>query len=84
MPLTKAELQRMNDFIEIMDLWLTRREQEIAEGTYYDDEDCDLAEGNTMPTPTQPFSDGPPERIHGEGREDEGFWDPPKPKPPTD
>jgi hypothetical protein len=83
MPLTKAELQRINDCIDMMDAWLTQRDLQIATGTYYDDDDEDeeLAEGNTIPTPTQPFSDGPPERIHGEGRKDQGFWGP-KPKPP--
>ena len=58
MPLTKAELQRINDCIDMMDAWLTQRDLQIAAGTYYDDEDEELAEGNTMPTPTQPLSSG--------------------------
>jgi hypothetical protein len=28
------------------------------------------------------FSDGAPQRIHGEGKKDQDFWGPPKPKPP--
>jgi hypothetical protein len=80
LPLSKSRMQKINDMIELMDLWLTRREQEIAAGTYYDDDDdddCKVAEGNTMPTPTQPFSDSPPEKIHGQP--DQELW-PPKPK----
>ena len=70
MPIERARLDRM---IAPMDAWLQRRDREIAEGTYYDDDcDEDLEEGNTFPVPTQaPFSDGAPERIHGEGKEDQ-------------
>ena len=82
MPLTKAELQRMNDFIEIMDLWLTRREKEIAQGTYYDDEEPDEPPCNPLNAPpSEPFySDGTPEKIHGQP--DQELW-PPKPRVPV-
>jgi hypothetical protein len=82
MPIERARLDRM---IAKMDAWLTQREQEQA--ARHDAEDREkeeeLARGNTMPTPTQPFSDSPPEKIHGEGREDqvESPW-PPKPRVP--
>jgi hypothetical protein len=80
MPLTKAELQRMNDFIEIVDLWLTRREKKIAEGTYYDDDDEASCNPLNAP-PGEPFySDSPPERIHG--KPDQELW-PPKPRVPV-
>jgi hypothetical protein len=68
MPIERARLDRM---ISLMDAWLQRRDREIAEGTYYDDDDeppCNPLDA----TPSEPFySDGPPERIHGEGREDQ-------------
>jgi hypothetical protein len=80
MPLTKSRLQRINDCLDMMDLWLAQRDREIAAGTYYDDEDEELAEGNTMPTPTQPFSDSPPTKIHGQP--DQEVW-PPKPRVPV-
>jgi hypothetical protein len=79
MALDRARLDRM---ISKMDAWLTQREQEQA--ARYDAEDREkeeeLARGNTMPTPTQPFSDGAPERIHGQP--DQELW-PPKPRVPV-
>ena len=80
MPIERARLDRM---ITLMDAWLQRRDREIAEGTYYDDDedrDCEIAEGNTMPTPQQPFSDSPPEKIHSQP--DQELW-PPKPRVPV-
>ena len=60
MALNRAKLDRI---IAKMDAWLTRREQEQA--TRHDAEERepeeDLSHGNTMPTPTQPFSDSPPD-----------------------
>jgi hypothetical protein len=80
MPLDRTKVDRM---ITMMDAWLTQKEQEQAAGICDDDKKEELAEGNTMPTPTQPFSDGTPAHIHGEGREDqvESPW-PPKPRVP--
>jgi hypothetical protein len=80
MPIEKAKILKL---IEMMDAFLKNRDQGIAEGTYYDDDedkDCELAEGNTMPTPTQPFSDGTPEKIHGQP--DQEVW-PPKARVPV-
>jgi hypothetical protein len=36
MPIERARLDRM---ISLMDAWLQRRDQEIAAGTYYGDDD---------------------------------------------
>jgi hypothetical protein len=79
MPLTKSTLQKMNDCIAMMDAWLTRRNQEIAAGTYYDDEDTDPVEflespGNRkMPVaepPAMPQEDSAPQKLHGAGTKD--------------
>ena len=60
MALDRVKLDRM---IAKADAWLTQREQEQA--ARHDSEDRQLEEGlargNTMPTPTQPFSDSPPD-----------------------
>jgi hypothetical protein len=66
MALDRAKLDRM---IAKADAWLTQREQEQA--ACQDAEDGkleeDLSHGNTMPVaPSAPFSDGAPQRIHGE------------------
>ena len=72
----RSQVRRM---IDSMERALTRMEEEQA--ARHDSEDREseneLAEGNTMPVPTQPFSDEAPEKIHGEGREDQDFWGPP-------
>jgi hypothetical protein len=65
----RSQLRRM---IGSMERALTRMEEE--QQARHDAEDRELKEelarGNTMPTPTQPFSDGAPQRIHGEGKRD--------------
>jgi hypothetical protein len=77
MPIERARLDRM---IALMGAWLQQRDREIAEGTYYDDDDeppCNPLEA----PPSEPFySDGPPEKIHGQP--DEELW-PPKPRVPV-
>ena len=82
MPIERARLDRM---IALMDAWLQRRDREIAEGTYYDDEEPeDKPASNPLDAPpSEPFySDGTPEKIHGEGKEDQELW-PPKPRVPV-
>lgn len=78
MPLDRTKVDRM---IAKMDAWLTQREQEQAARHDADDREREeeLRKGNTMPTPTQPFSDSPPEKIHGQP--DQELW-PPKPRVP--
>jgi hypothetical protein len=77
MPIERARLDRM---IALMGAWLQQRDREIAEGNYYDDDDeppCNPLEA----PPSEPFySDGPPEKIHGQP--DEELW-PPKPRVPV-
>jgi hypothetical protein len=76
MPIERARLDRM---IALMDAWLQRRDREIAEGTYYDDDEppCNPLDA----PPSEPFySDGPPEKIHGQP--DQELW-PPKPHVPV-
>ena len=74
MPIERARLDRM---IALMDAWLQRRDREIAEGTYYDDDDEPPCNPLDAP-PSEPFySDGPPEKIHGQP--DQELW-PPKPR----
>ena len=85
MPLTKSRLQRINDCLDMMSKRLDEAEvQRQARWDSEDREEKELAKGNTMPTPTQPFSDSPPSHIHGEGREDqvESPW-PSKPRVPV-
>ena len=77
MPLDRTKVDRM---ITMMDAWLTQKEREQAAGICDDDKEEELARGNTMPTPTQPFSDGAPEKIHGQS--DQELW-PPKPRVPV-
>jgi hypothetical protein len=77
MPIERARLDRM---IALMDAWLQRRDREIAEGTYYDDDDEPPCNPLDAP-PSEPFySDGPPEKIHG--KPDQELW-PPKPHVPV-
>jgi hypothetical protein len=81
MAFTPSKLRQIHDCLDRM----AKRLDEAEERRIRDDAEdkiAELREGNTQPTPTQPFSDSPPERIHGEGREDQDFWGPPKPKPP--
>jgi hypothetical protein len=67
-PLTKSQLQRFNDCLDVMSKRMD--EMEAQRQARWDSEDRELEEelarGNTMPTPTPPFSDGAPQRIHGE------------------
>jgi hypothetical protein len=73
----EPDLDRM---IALMDAWLQRRDREIAEGTYYDDEDEPSCDPLDAP-PSEPFySDGPPEKIHGQP--DQELW-PTKPRVPV-
>jgi len=59
MPIERARLDRL---IALMDAWLQRRDREIAEGTYYDDDDEPPCNPLDAP-PSEPFySDGPPEK----------------------
>jgi hypothetical protein len=77
MPIERARLDRM---IALMDAWLQRRDREIAEGTYYDEDDDPPCNPLDAP-PSEPFySDGPPEKIHGQP--DQELW-PPKPHVPV-
>jgi hypothetical protein len=79
MPIERARLDRM---IALMDAWLDRRDREISEGTYYDDDEPDEPSCNPLDAPpSEPFySDGPPEKIHGQP--DQELW-PPKPRVPV-
>ena len=60
MALDRARLDRM---IAKADAWLTQREEEQAARQDAENRELEeeLREGNTMPTPTQPFSDSPPD-----------------------
>ena len=60
MPIERARLDRM---IALMDAWLQRRDREIAEGTYYDDDDEDEPPCDPLDAPPQPFSDLPPQKF---------------------
>jgi hypothetical protein len=84
MPLSKSRMQRINDCLDVMSKRMD--EMEVNQKARHDADDRELeeelAESNTISTPTQPFSDSLPEKAHGEGREDQDFWGPPKPKPP--
>jgi hypothetical protein len=77
MPVDKAKVQRM---IDMMDAWLRQREQDQLEGI---DDDGDENEPPSNPVdapPSEPFySDGPPEKIHGQPESDQELW-PPKPR----
>ena len=80
MPIGRARLDRV---IALMDAWLTRRDREIAEGTYYDDDERENEPPSNPldPPPSEPFySDGPPEKIHGQP--DQELW-PRKPRVPV-
>jgi hypothetical protein len=82
MPLTKSQLQRINDCLDMMSKRLDEAEAQRQER--WDADDRELAEelfnGNTMPVaPSVPFADSPPERIHGQP--DQELW-PPKPRTP--
>ena len=69
MPITKARLDRMIDMID--SAWLKRRDSEGRER--------DIT--NPLEAPPQaPFSDSPPEKIHG--KPDQELW-PPKPRVPV-
>jgi hypothetical protein len=81
MPLSKSQLQRINDCLDMM----SKRLDEAQERRIREDADDrqleeDMREGNTMPIPAQPFSDGAPEKIHGQP--DQELW-PPKPRVPV-
>lgn len=70
MPIERARLDRM---IALMDAWLQRRDREIAD----DEPPCNPLDA----PPSEPFySDGPPEKIHGQP--DQELW-PPKPRVPV-
>jgi hypothetical protein len=77
MPVDKAKVHSM---IDMMDAWLRQREQDQLEGIDDDDEPpCNPLDA----PPSEPFySDGPPEKIHGEGKEDTALW-PPRPRVPV-
>jgi len=64
MPIDKSRVDRM---ITMMDDFLKQREEDRLNGyDDDDDEDCDDIL-NPLAAPTNaPFSDSPPERIHGE------------------
>jgi hypothetical protein len=80
MPLDRTKVDRM---IAKMDAWLKQRDQEIAAGTYYDDDDQeDEPPCDPLDAPQQPFSDSPPEKIHGQPEQDQELW-PPKPRVPV-
>jgi hypothetical protein len=72
----RSQLQRM---IDRMDEALSIMER--GQAARHDAEDEEVAEGHTFPVaPSSPFADSQLEKIHGEGREDQDFWGPPKPK----
>jgi hypothetical protein len=86
MALTPSKLRQINDCLDRISKRLdeaeARRAREDSEDRRLEEE---LAEGNTMPVaPSAPCADTPPEKIHGEGREDqvESLW-PPQPRVPV-
>ena len=86
MAFTPSTLRQIHDCLDRISKRLDeaeeRRTREDAEEDHELEEE--RAEGNTMPVaPSAPFADSPPEKIHGEGREDqvESPW-PPKPRTP--
>jgi hypothetical protein len=79
MPITKSQLQRINDCLDMISKRMDEMEAQRTER--WDSEDGERDITDPFEAPTQPFSDSPPEKMHGEGREDQDFW-PSKPKPP--
>lgn len=74
-----VEKSRLDRMIALMDAWLRRRDREIAEGTYYDDdEDTDPVQfqegtGRNPPIaepPAMPQEDTAPAHIHGAASRD--------------
>jgi hypothetical protein len=70
MPIDQSKLCRVD---EAVDSWLKRRDSASNE---------DKPPRNPLEAPPQmPFSDSPPGKIHGEGKQDQDFWNKPE-KPP--
>ena len=87
MAFTPSTLRQIHDCLDRMSKRMD--EMEANRQARWDAEDRqleeELAHGNTMPVaPSAPYADSPPEKIHGEGREDqvESPW-PPKPRVPV-
>jgi hypothetical protein len=72
MPCDPIKMQKMD---ALLDSFLELREK------YPDDDEEDITDPLDAP-PQMPLSDSPPEKIHGEGVEDQELW-PPKPHVPV-
>jgi hypothetical protein len=68
-PFSKERLQKINDCLDMMARRLDQIEAQRACDDAEDDEEELLESGETFPTPQQPFSDSPPEKIHGSPEE---------------
>jgi hypothetical protein len=69
MPIDKSRMDRM---ISMMDDYLKQLEQDKLNGYPDDDEeDCDYDIVNPLDAPpSRPFTDSPPQQIHGEPKKD--------------
>jgi hypothetical protein len=66
MPMEPSKLRQIHDCLDR----IAKRLDQIEAQRVFDDAEDDLEEllesGETFPAPQQPFSDGAPQRIHGE------------------
>jgi hypothetical protein len=68
MRINQSKLDQLN---AIMDAWLDQRKRDQLNGVEDDDDDEDDDCINPLAAPPNaPFSDSPPEHIHGEGKKD--------------
>jgi hypothetical protein len=65
-----ATKRKMAECMDAMDNFLKVRQQGIADGTYYDDDEDDDQFCDPLAAPQQPFSDGAPQHIHEEPKKD--------------
>jgi hypothetical protein len=83
MPVDRSQLRRMIDKMETA-LSIMERQQEARQKVLDDECDEEINEEQFInpldAPPNAPFADSPPEKIHGEGKQDE-FW-PPKSRVP--
>jgi hypothetical protein len=79
--LSKSMLKRFNDCLDMMSRRMDGMEAE--QKARHDDEDFEHDITNPLEAPSNaPFSDSPPEKIHGEGEsKEDDFWNKPE-KPP--
>jgi hypothetical protein len=74
MPIEPSKLQQILDSVDRL---LASNKEKLRTDFY--NRDCD----DPLHAPKQaPFSDGAPQRIHGEGKKDQELW-PPKPRVPV-